>query len=150
MDLGQGVESSGKTVRLCELLDEIVPAKEKAVVFATRKDVIRASERSRASRRSLVAFFGKTTAHSGVFRSHDVSCILIDTFGCMHAASLSVPTPPRTAMVQWVPVGQRESSMIHDVRRGKKQMGYVHSEAERGLCWLETKVNNNSTWAFVK
>ncbi|CAK9113963.1 Uncharacterized ATP-dependent helicase YwqA [Durusdinium trenchii] len=40
MTVQRRVESSGKTVRLCELLDEIVPAKEKAVVFATRKDVI--------------------------------------------------------------------------------------------------------------
>lgn len=40
MVVQQRVESSGKTSRLVELLEEILPAKEKAVVFCTRKAII--------------------------------------------------------------------------------------------------------------
>ena len=42
LTVAHGVEASGKTQRLVELLEEIVAAKEKAVVFATRKQVISA------------------------------------------------------------------------------------------------------------
>lgn len=45
MAVQQRVESSGKTSRLVELLEEILPAKEKAVVFATRKDIISVLEK---------------------------------------------------------------------------------------------------------
>lgn len=40
MPVSERIESSGKTTRLVELLEELLPAKQKAVVFATRKDVI--------------------------------------------------------------------------------------------------------------